>query len=237
MTEADYILFKLQQMRRVDQDLLDRLSQRFDALDVEANGLLQIGVEVPSAEQVGDMQKAVKGTGKTLIQAWAEMKPDLIRKYGYSLVKLDAQARFTLRTVVGGERPLKVSDLHDFSWTRTLWRQAAMDTFRIAMALVGCYLVVGYLSLSYLDDSITGPTFEGPTGWYFLSATLSTVCGDFYSVAEVLPTRRSDTLFVASCANHKGGSRRLRPREAVDSGLCRAPDPIRSRHHRPHDVV
>jgi hypothetical protein len=34
VTEADYVLFKLQQMQKVDRDMLDRLIDRFEDLDL-----------------------------------------------------------------------------------------------------------------------------------------------------------------------------------------------------------
>jgi len=52
ITEADYVLFKLQQMQKVDLDMLDRLLNRFRELDVEGEGALDIGIDVPSASQV-----------------------------------------------------------------------------------------------------------------------------------------------------------------------------------------
>jgi len=77
LTEADYVLFKLQQMMKVDAGMLDTLCDRFEELDLNANGWLDVGVDVPSAAQVREMQAAVKGTDKTLIEAWKEMQPGL----------------------------------------------------------------------------------------------------------------------------------------------------------------
>ena len=47
------VLFKLQQLQRLDHDVLLRLTCRFSELDVEKKGFLEIGKNVPSASQVG----------------------------------------------------------------------------------------------------------------------------------------------------------------------------------------
>jgi len=52
ITEADFVLFKLQQMQRVDPLVLDRLIDRFDQLDADKTGAVDIGKEVPSRLQV-----------------------------------------------------------------------------------------------------------------------------------------------------------------------------------------
>ena len=52
--------------------MLDTLIDRFEELDVNGNGHLDIGVDVPSKEQVAEMQAEVAGTATTLIQRWRE---------------------------------------------------------------------------------------------------------------------------------------------------------------------
>ena len=47
------VLFKLQQLQRLDHDVLLRLTCRFSELDVEKKGFLEIGKNVLSASQVG----------------------------------------------------------------------------------------------------------------------------------------------------------------------------------------
>jgi hypothetical protein len=46
------VLFKLIQMQKVDADMLDQLIDRFEELDVEGEGCLDIGFDIPSADQV-----------------------------------------------------------------------------------------------------------------------------------------------------------------------------------------
>jgi len=189
VTEADYILFKLQQMCKVDGAIMERLSERFEALDVEENGLLTIGMEVPSAAQVKIMQAKVKGTSKTLMECWAEMRPELVTALGHSLVSPADIRRNSLKRVLG-PRPKKVKDLHDFGWTRTLWRSAALETLKVALGLAAVFLVAGYACLVATEPSIRGARgsawHEGIAGWYFLSATLSTVgLGDFAPETQV----------------------------------------------------
>ena len=56
----------------MDEDVLDRLIDRFVELDEHHTGSLVLGVEVPNAEQVAEMQRMTSGTGMTLQQAWAK---------------------------------------------------------------------------------------------------------------------------------------------------------------------
>jgi hypothetical protein len=78
VSEADYILFKLQQMQKVHRPTLKRLAEKFDSLDSNHNGTLAIGAEIPSAEQVVELQKLVAEVGgpcegRTLMEAWNTM--------------------------------------------------------------------------------------------------------------------------------------------------------------------
>jgi hypothetical protein len=52
VSEADYVLFKLQQMQKVDPEVMDRLITRFHTLDVDDTRYLEIGREIPSSDQV-----------------------------------------------------------------------------------------------------------------------------------------------------------------------------------------
>jgi hypothetical protein len=52
VSEADFVLFKLQQMQKVDRDMMERLIVRYHELDVDGEGALDIGIDVPSAEHV-----------------------------------------------------------------------------------------------------------------------------------------------------------------------------------------
>ena len=130
------------------------------------------------------MQAQVKGTATTLIECWARDRPALIAEFGGSLASPDAQLKSNLKRVLG-PKPRKVADLHDFSWSLTLWRGAALDTLKLALGACGAYAVVGYACLVATDPSIYGAgdggRFGGSLdGWYFLSATLSTVgLGDY----------------------------------------------------------
>jgi hypothetical protein len=52
VSEADYVLFKLQQMQKVDAGMMDMLIDRYHELDVDGEGALDVGIDIPSAEQV-----------------------------------------------------------------------------------------------------------------------------------------------------------------------------------------
>lgn len=64
------VLFKLMQMQKVDETLLERLIDRFFELDTEKSGSLVLGVEVPNKDQVAEMKTMTEGTGMTLQEAW-----------------------------------------------------------------------------------------------------------------------------------------------------------------------
>jgi hypothetical protein len=77
VTEADYCVFKLLQMHKLDAHLLERLINRFAELDEKGGDLtggLEIGYEVPSKEQVQEMMAMTQGTGMTLQEAWKNHK-------------------------------------------------------------------------------------------------------------------------------------------------------------------
>ena len=80
--EADYCLFKLQQMMKVDVDILGRLERRFDELDIGDVGRLKLGVEVPNADQVQRLQETdeFKKGELGLPELWQERRSDLCRE-------------------------------------------------------------------------------------------------------------------------------------------------------------
>lgn len=51
LDEPDYILYKLQQMQKLDKDMLDRMIDLFEELDTSHSGFLRVGVDVPSRSQ------------------------------------------------------------------------------------------------------------------------------------------------------------------------------------------
>ena len=190
-------------MQMLDDIMLRRLTNRFSELDVEKRRLLIIGQHIPSAEQVKEMQKAVEGTSKTLIQAWKDMRLDLIRhedpetgREEYKATPEVAPAPLVyknaertaglLSAYVRGEaatRPKRVSDIHDFAWSRGLWKRAAYDTLAVASVLFVAYVIVGW---NFLVD-----THSRSRLWkaYFLSATLSTV-----GLGDIAPTTQDTRL-------------------------------------------
>jgi len=70
ISQTEYVLFKLHQMQKLDENLLIRLTDRFKELDVHGDGTLDIGVDCPSAEQVKLMQLEIRGSQVTLPEAW-----------------------------------------------------------------------------------------------------------------------------------------------------------------------
>ena len=51
VSEAEYVLFKLQQLGKVDPAAILELSDRFSELDSDGNGFLDVGKEVPRAPE------------------------------------------------------------------------------------------------------------------------------------------------------------------------------------------
>ena len=82
--DADYCLFKLQQLQALDTDILRRLQARFSNLDSGVGGELRLGFEVPSADQVKRLQAIQKErASSTLEKKKKEIFPHLWR-YGKS---------------------------------------------------------------------------------------------------------------------------------------------------------
>jgi hypothetical protein len=57
-------------MQKVDEEVLERLIDRFFELDPDKSGSLSIGVEIPGKDQVTEMKAMIEGTGMTLQEAW-----------------------------------------------------------------------------------------------------------------------------------------------------------------------
>ena len=106
--EADYVIFKLQQMQAVDEDVLERLQRRFEELDIGESGELHLGVEAPTAEQVAELQamrrrqeEAKKSGGgsaatvMTLPQLWERHRSEMSREHRRALnrAKLNSAVR------------------------------------------------------------------------------------------------------------------------------------------------
>jgi hypothetical protein len=173
--QSDYVLFKLQQMMAVDVDILNRLTKRFEELDVDHSRLLRVGEEVPSSEMVSEMQETMKKTGESLQSQWKYKRKELVDKY-----RQTSQHGLLESALGGGDKPIKLNDCHDFAWSRTLWRNASLEAGKFIFKLLCAYLFLGYLLMAYYDPSIANGNWFTVEGWYFLSATMTTVgIGDY----------------------------------------------------------
>jgi len=82
--------------------------------DIYENGLLDIGVEVPSAEQV----KLMKNQGATdLIAAWREMRSQMVVENGLQKDINSAIAKHGLQSLTSGSEPLRLSNCHGIDVT------------------------------------------------------------------------------------------------------------------------
>ena len=74
---------------------------------------IQVGVHVPSAAQVAEMQ-AVGGPDVDLIKAWKLKQKD------EKLIEKTKETTQTLEAALGGEdKAIRLLDCHDFKWSRT----------------------------------------------------------------------------------------------------------------------
>lgn len=69
---------------------------------------------------------------------------------------------------------IKLSECHDFLWSKTLWKKAADETAKLSVILLFFYIGLGSYLMAYRNG------LNGIDAWYFLIATLTTVgYGDF----------------------------------------------------------
>jgi len=192
VSEADYVLFKLQQMLKVDMDMLERLLDRFHDLDSGGEGSLDVGLEIPSAAQVREMQRiaADNPEGATLAEMWKDVQAKLrtsSHPLNPDLTSIWHQAR-AVQEKAGKARKLspiarmhkKGRIIHDFAWSRMLWSNAALQIAQFTCVLTAVYLAVAYYLLAYREGMF------GIDGAYYLAATMTTVgFGDFAPTTQV----------------------------------------------------
>ena len=128
------------QMQELDVGMLSRLTERFAELDEGRHGYLIIGVEIPSAAMVKHMEaEAHKGKYKTLEEAWTEMRPTLVREHSPGRL---ARAESLLDSgLSGGDKPRRLHECAEFTWSRDLWHTAAKDIAKATTFVVIIYLV------------------------------------------------------------------------------------------------
>jgi hypothetical protein len=191
------------ELQQYDRELVLRLSTRFAEYDYSHTGSVAVGVDVPSAEQIKEMQDQIEGEDKftALMPMWEEMRKkiqqDLLKKKELDrLLKLknmanipktkqeeeheekeDEKVRVARNSFEFRDEDhenVKLREL-DFSWSKKLWKKAASDTGRIALVLLVIYLIMGWYVFIYDSNQM-----NAIQGWYFIAATLSTVgFGDF----------------------------------------------------------
>ena len=66
-------------------------------------------------------------------------------------------------------RHIRISNCHDFMWSRQLWARSLRTTAALAVLLLGVYLALGYYLLTYREG------LSMLSIWYFMAATLTTV--------------------------------------------------------------
>jgi hypothetical protein len=63
-------MFKLQQMKKVDLDLFNRLIDHFEQMNFDGSRMLVIGLHIPNPKQVEEMKREIQGTSTTMVEAW-----------------------------------------------------------------------------------------------------------------------------------------------------------------------
>lgn len=117
---------------------------------------------------VKEMQAEMSQTGVTLVKIWQARQAEFVEKYKKETAKSTLEAAL-------GHKPKKLCECHDFQWSRSLWKEAALEAQRALYGIVTAYLFFGYLFMSAQDPSIAHGEWGKINGWYFMSATVSTV--------------------------------------------------------------
>jgi hypothetical protein len=85
ISEAEYVIFKLRQMQAVDADVLNMLMDHFEELDINNTKSLIIGVNIPSKDQLIELEATVKDPNKEhekVNAAWRKMKSVVLAEMG-----------------------------------------------------------------------------------------------------------------------------------------------------------
>mmetsp|Transcript_45674 Transcript_45674/g.103120 ORF Transcript_45674/g.103120 Transcript_45674/m.103120 type:complete len:933 (-) Transcript_45674:151-2949(-) len=175
VSQAQFVLFKLQQLKQVNDQTLIRLSERFAQLDLLDRGFLVIGTQVPSAPQLERIQSLAQGTDRTLEATWEELRRS-------DEFKVEIEEADPVKSVdPKGRRPIRVRGCHEFTWSRKLWLKAAVQSTTVVMGLLVINAALG-VSICASDKAEDMSALECV---YFLSASVSSVgLGDYAAVEQ-----------------------------------------------------
>jgi len=172
--ESDFVLFKLLQLQKVHTRTLEKLIRRFDELDVDNKGYLQVGVDIPSEEQSIDLTKRAHAHHTTESHVWHENQSTYATAYKHHNPEKFEQLRY-----LNGFTAVKSNRCDDFRFSRDLWTSAMFKLCKLSLLVLLCYSLFGAL-VSYLEG------FSWINGAYFLSTTISTVgFGDFVPTTQL----------------------------------------------------
>jgi hypothetical protein len=161
ISQAGWILFKLRQMQRVDDRLVQRIVLRFKEIDDNNTGSLEIGVDVPSGAQVEQMKKESNYThpGETLFEQnfdvmnlWHKIRPKLVAdrdEFKRSNRKIQHEKKKKKKIQRGS--PIKLMDSHDFEWSTKLWNEQANNTMRTASFCLVVYFVWSFILMWVIE--------------------------------------------------------------------------------------
>lgn len=76
-------MFKLQQMKKVDLDVVNRLIDHFEEMDFDDTRMLVIGLHIPNEKQAAEMKREIKGTNISLIDAWKIKREKIMKDLGF----------------------------------------------------------------------------------------------------------------------------------------------------------
>jgi len=177
VTEPDYLMFKLMQMQRVDENILHRLQERFDVLDNDRHGALEISVEIPSSGQLKAMENAAEEAGeeateKWLHEEWRKMRKKVIDER-YAIQAVEQAAKFkAMRSKSFSQSPASSGQLVD-----AMLISVAKDCCEITSAGDHIEIHVDHIGFTPLR-----PALES----FFKSQTNPTVCGPALSARAAI---------------------------------------------------
>ena len=162
MTECDFILFKLLQLQKVDIPIFEKIVSRYHDLDVDNSGALDVGVEIPSAQQVKELQRIAAAEvserhlkeQRPLRIIWKEQRGRLTsntiaseeiespRCGGTNLKKKTSEKVKSAGSIECGQYFTRLTECFDFKWSRNLWKSASKSTGKWRMWLVLIYVTL-----------------------------------------------------------------------------------------------
>jgi hypothetical protein len=102
-------MFKLQQMKKVDLDLFNRLIDHFEQMNFDGSRMLVIGLHIPNPKQVEEMKREIQGTSTTMVEAWKLKREKIMKALGFDETNRLRSSTTTHNTLLS---PMSRGSLH-----------------------------------------------------------------------------------------------------------------------------